>query len=638
MKLIIVESPTKEKTISKFLNKDSVNKNDKYIVKSSYGHVRDLPKNNLGVDEKNNFKPYYIVLPKAKKVISELKKLAQQAKDIYLATDYDREGESIAWHLVNVLGLDINKVLRITFHEITERAIIDALQNPRKIDMNLVNSQQARRIIDRLVGYKISPLLWKKISNRLSAGRVQSVALKFIYDREVEIEKFVPQEYWTIECEFYKEESNILKTKLTHINGKKLDKLDIKTKDESEKIVEEVKSIGFGKILDIKKEKKHKTPPEPYITSTLQQEASWKLKFSPSKTMFIAQSLYEGVDLGNNERVGLITYMRTDSVYVSPYAVEELRNYIKEKFTDKYLSDEIRKYKTKIKNAQEAHEAIRPTSVYREPDQIKKYLTSDQYKIYKLIWQRFVSTQMKDLEYEHIIVKIDVGNKYIFESEIKNLLFDGYTKIYPEEQKEETNISFEINKTETLKVANCINKQHFTEPPSRYTEASLIKELEKNGIGRPSTYATIVDTLKFRGYVQLKERKFYITSLGKEVVELLSKYFQDIVSNSYTANVEKLLDKISQGKENWIKVVETFYKPLITQLKKAMEEIKSKNEVVSDQTCTLCGGRLILRTSKYGKFLSCEKFPKCKFKVNNYEKSKGSTESTTNTADISKNT
>lgn len=638
MKLIIVESPTKEKTISKFLDKDSINKSNKYIVKSSYGHVRDLPKNNLGIDEKNNFKPYYIVLPKAKKVISELKKLAQQAKDIYLATDYDREGESIAWHLVNVLGLDINKVLRITFHEITERAIIDALQNPRKINMDLVNSQQARRVIDRLVGYKISPLLWKKITNRLSAGRVQSAALKFIYDREVEIEKFVPQEYWTIECEFYKEESNLLKAKLTYINSKKLDKLDIKTKEESEKIVHEIKNIGFGEVVDIKKEKKKKSPPEPYITSTLQQEASWKLKFSPSKTMFIAQSLYEGVDLGGGERVGLITYMRTDSVYVSPYAVEELRNYIKEKFTDRYLSDEVRKYKTKIKNAQEAHEAIRPTSVYREPDQIKKYLTPDQYKLYKLIWQKFVATQMKNLEYEHIIVKIDVGNKYTFETEVKNLLFDGYTKIYPEEQKDIKEISLEIGKKEILKIMNCTNKQHFTEPPARYTEASLIKELEKNGIGRPSTYATIVDTLKLRGYVQLKERKFYITPLGKEVIELLSKYFPDIIDKSYTANIEKLLDKISQGKENWIKVIATFYKPLIEQLNKAMREVKSKNEVVSEQKCQLCGSRLIVRTSKYGKFLSCENFPKCNFKINNYEKTKPQSSTVTNTSDSSKNT
>ncbi len=636
MKLIIVESPTKEKTIFKFLNKQSSSSNKEYIVKSSYGHVRDLPKNNLGIDEKNSFKPYYVVLPKSKKVISELKKFVQQAQEIYLATDYDREGESIAWHLVNVLGLDIDKVLRITFHEITERAIIEALNNPRKIDMNLVNAQQARRIIDRLVGYKISPLLWKKITNRLSAGRVQSVALKFIYDRELEIKKFVPQEYWTIECEFHRDKNHLLETKLTHINGKKLDKLDIKTKDEAEKIIEEVKNVGFGKILSIKREEKYKSPPEPYITSTLQQEASWKLKFSPSKTMLIAQSLYEGVDLGNNERVGLITYMRTDSVYVSPYAIDELRQYIKEKFSEQYLSEDIRKYKTKVKNAQEAHEAIRPTSVYREPEQIKKYLTQDQYKLYKLIWQRFVATQMKDLKYENIIVKIDVNNKFMFESNIKKILFDGYTKIYPEEQKEETKKFFEVNQDEILKVGSCISKQHFTEPPQRYTEASLIKELEKNGIGRPSTYATIVDTLKLRGYVQLKERKFYITSLGKEVIELLSKYFPDIIDKSYTANIEKLLDKISQGKEDWVKVVSLFYNPLLKQLKRAMEEVKPKNEVVSDQRCQLCGGRLIVRTSRYGKFLSCENFPKCKFKINNYEKSGIKTEPTTNNSDISK--
>ncbi|MCS7228291.1 MAG: DNA topoisomerase, partial [Endomicrobia bacterium] len=349
MNLIIVESPTKERTIARFLNdSENTNSNQKFIVKSSYGHVRDLPPDKLGVDEKNNFKPYYIILPKAKKVISELKKFLPKVKNVYLATDYDREGESIAWHLVEVLGLDINKVQRITFHEITKKAILDALQHPRKIDMNLVNSQQARRIIDRLVGYKLSPLLWSKIANKLSAGRVQSAALKFIYDREIEIEKFVPQEYWSIECEFYKEQNeNSLKTKLVKINDEKLEKFDIKTQQEAQQIVDEVKKIATGIVVSIETEEKIKSPPAPYITSTLQQESSWKLKFSPSKTMAIAQSLYEGVELGRGERVGLITYMRTDSTYVSPYAIEELRQYIKERFSEEYLCEQIRRYKTK---------------------------------------------------------------------------------------------------------------------------------------------------------------------------------------------------------------------------------------------------------------------------------------------------
>ncbi len=627
MKVIIVESPTKERTIAKFLSKS----NDKYIVKSSYGHVRDLPKNLLGVDEKNNFKPYYVVLPKAKKVISELKKIVQQAEKIYLATDYDREGEAIAWHLTRVLGLSLDDVLRITFHEITPQAIYDALLHPRKIDMNLVDSQQARRIIDRLVGYKISPLLWKKISNGLSAGRVQSAALKFIYDREKEIQNFVPQEYWSIECEFYKEGTQqVLNTKLVSIEGKKLEKLDIRSKDEAEKIVNEVKKIGFGRIIDIKIEEKNKSPSEPYVTSTLQQEASWKLKFSPSKTMSIAQSLYEGVDLGNKERVGLITYMRTDSVFVSDYAIEELRRYIKEKFTESYLSEKVREYKTKIKNAQEAHEAIRPTSVYREPEKIKQYLSEDQYKLYKLIWTRFVATQMKDLKYNNIVINIDVDKKYLFEFETKEVLFDGFTKILPEEYKKDNTqyIKIEIsnlNKDDILKIKDCLQKQHFTEPPARYTEASLIKELEKNGIGRPSTYATIVDTLKQRGYVKLKERKFYITELGKEVIELLSKYFTEIVDKSYTAKIENLLDKIAQGKEKWVKVVNMFYEPIIKEIEKANKEIKpKKTEIFAGKKCELCGGSLIIRKSKYGKFLSCENFPKCKYKTN-YEKNSFST-------------
>jgi DNA topoisomerase-1 len=561
-------------------------------------------------------------LPKAKKVIYELKKIVKQCETIYLATDYDREGEAIAWHLTKVLGLDLENVLRITFHEITPQAIYEALSNPRKIDLNLVNSQQARRIIDRLVGYKLSPLLWEKIANGLSAGRVQSVALKFIYDREKEIENFVPQEYWTVECEFFKEDQ-VLNTKLVSIDGKKLEKLDIKSKEEAEKIVDEVKKIGFGKIVNVKIEEKTKSPSEPYITSTLQQEASWKLKFSPSKTMSIAQSLYEGVDLGNNERVGLITYMRTDSVFVSEYAIEELRKYIKEKFSEDYLSKNIRKYKTKIKNAQEAHEAIRPTSVYREPDKIKQYLTEDQYKLYKLIWTRFVATQMEDMKYQNIVVDIEVDKKYVFQYETKKILFEGYTKVLPEEKKEVNQYVeiIELNKGDELKIKDCVAKQHFTEPPARYTEASLIKELEKNGIGRPSTYATIVDTLKQRRYVELKERKFYITELGKEVVEILSKYFTEIIDKSYTAKIEKLLDKIAQGKENWVKIVNIFYEPLTKEIEKASQEIKpKKNEILVSKKCELCGGSLVVRKSRFGKFLSCENFPKCRYKAKYDEK------------------
>ncbi len=630
MNLIIVESPSKEKTISKFLS-NSKEFNEKFIVKSSYGHIRDLPTNSLGVDEKNDFKPYYILLPRAKRIVAELKKFLPKVSNVYLATDFDREGEAIAWHIVKVLGLNNDKVKRITFHEITPSAIFEALKNPRTIDMNLVNSQQARRIIDRLVGYKISPLLWKKIANKLSAGRVQSAALKFIYDRELEIEKFIPQEYWSIECDFFKKEDDkIIKARLKSIDNKKLDKLDIKNEEEAKKIVEEVKKVGSGEVIDIKVEEKLKSPLEPFITSTLQQEASKKLNFSPSKTMSIVQSLYEGVDLGNSERVGLITYMRTDSTYVSPYAIEELRKFIKENYGEKYLHEQIRKFKTKVKNAQEAHEAIRPTSVYRTPENIKEYLSTEQYKLYKLIWQRFVATQMKDIKYQNIIIKIDVGEKFLFESEVKKVIFEGYTIIYPYEKLEEADIpKVEIN--EILNIKNCYGKQHFTEPPSRYTEASLIKELEKNGIGRPSTYATIVDTLKQRGYVILKDRKFHITSLGKQVTELLTKYFPEIVDKFYTAKIEKLLDKISQGKENWVKVVSLCYEPIIKEIEVASKEVKSKNEVFQGEKCKICGGNMIIRSSKYGKFLSCENYPRCKYKINYYEENKLQTKNTSGT-------
>ncbi|MCX7956372.1 MAG: type I DNA topoisomerase [Endomicrobia bacterium] len=620
MKLIIVESPTKEKTISRFLQDT---KEDKFVVKSSYGHVRDLPRKSLGVDEKDSFKPSYIILPKSKKIISELKKIVTQAKDVYLATDYDREGESIAWHLVVVLGLDINKVKRITFHEITPKAILEALNHPRKIDKNLVDSQQARRVIDRLVGYKLSPLLWKKIANKLSAGRVQSVALKFIYDREKLIEDFKPQEYWTVEGEFSNIKDvtdNLIKAKLTHIDNKKLDKLDIKTEEEAEKIVKEIKSVNTCNIDDIKTDIKQKSPPPPYITATLQQEASWKLKFSPSKTMFIAQSLYEGVEIDTSDRIGLITYMRTDSTYVSPFAVENLRKFVCENYGKDYLCEIPRKYKTKVKNAQEAHEAIRPTDVYLTPEKLKKHLTQDQYKLYELIWKRFVATQMKDMSYKNITIYINVKNKYIFTSEYKKIIFDGYSKVLEEEISSGDKVIENLSKNDSLYIINCFGKQHFTEPPQRYTEASLIKELEKNGIGRPSTYATIVDTLKSRGYVNLKERKFCITPLGKSVIELLSNFFPEVVDKNYTAKIEEMLDKISEGKENWVKVVSLCYEPLIKSLNKASMEIKSKHEIVSSEKCKLCGADLIVRNSKYGKFLSCKNFPKCKYKQN-YESS-----------------
>lgn len=626
LNLIIVESPTKEKTISRFLDKEKLGA--KFIVKSSYGHIRDLPTSTLGVDENNNFEPKYLLLPRAKKILPILKKIADESSVVYLATDYDREGESIAWHLSEALKLKKDKIKRITFHEITPQAILESLKNPREIEQNLVNSQQSRRILDRLVGYKISPLLWQRIANKLSAGRVQSAALKIIYDREVEIENFVPQEYWTIDAEFFKEDSpdKIIKSRLKYIEGKKIDKLEIKTSTDAEKIVSEVKNANCGKIVEIKKEIKSKKPLPPFVTSTLQQEASRKLRFSPSKTMMIAQSLYEGVELDSKEPIGLITYMRTDSVFVSEVAIKEVREYIKNEFSEKYLPKQPNKYKTKTVNAQEAHEAIRPTSVFRDVKKIKPYLSEDQFKLYKLIWERFVSSQMEDMKYEHTVVKIFVEPKYTFESEGKKIVFDGFTIFYQEDSEEEKEgtIFPELQKEEMLNLKDCSTKQNFTEPPARYNEASLIKELEKNSIGRPSTYATIVDTLKSRGYVVLKERKFYITQVGKDVINFLSKYFPQIVEKTYTAKIEKLLDKICEGKENWVNVIKIFYEPIKKEIENISKEIQPKKSEKTDIQCKLCNGKLMIRNSKYGKFLSCENFPKCKYKMSyeEYEKLK----------------
>jgi len=630
-KLLVVESPTKEKTISRFLqalNQSGSGQGD-FIIKSSYGHVRDLPEKKLGVNIEKNFQPNYVILSKTKKILSSLKKLSTAAEKIYLATDYDREGEAIAWHLIELLKPDKEKVKRITFHEITPEAILEALKNPREIDLNLVNAQQARRILDRLVGYKISPLLWRKVKSGLSAGRVQSVALRLICDREEEITKFKPQEYWTITAQLSKieTEENFL-AELVEYENKKLEKLSISDEKQVEKIVSSLQGLPYWVNKVLFKEKK-RGPLPPFTTATLQQESARKLFFSANKTMFLAQQLYEGIELGSEfsegGMVGLITYHRTDSYQVAESARNEAVKYITGKYGVEFLPAKPRIYKTKIKGAQEAHEAIRPTSVYREPEKIKDYLTPDQLKLYVLIWQRFLASQMADAIFDTMTVDISAGNlgmhqsgAYlgIFRATGQKIKFPGFLKIYDLNEEKER-ILPQLDEGENLHLLKLIPGQHFTEPPAKYNEASLIKTLEKYGIGRPSTYAPIISTIIERKYVELKERKFYPTELGKTINELVKRHFPKIVDINFTAEMEKNLDEIARGKINWTAMLNNFYSSFSQILKLAeeeMEKLRSPAEK-TEEICSECGAMMLLRNSRYGKFLSCSRYPACKNKI-----------------------
>jgi len=630
-KLLVVESPTKEKTISRFLqalNQSGSGQGD-FIIKSSYGHVRDLPEKKLGVNIEKNFQPNYVILSKTKKILSSLKKLSTAAEKIYLATDYDREGEAIAWHLIELLKPDKEKVKRITFHEITPEAILEALKNPREIDLNLVNAQQARRILDRLVGYKISPLLWRKVKSGLSAGRVQSVALRLICDREEEITKFKPQEYWTITAQLSKieTEENFL-AELVEYENKKLEKLSISDEKQVEKIVSSLQGLPYWVNKVLFKEKKREPLP-PFTTATLQQESARKLFFSANKTMFLAQQLYEGIELGSEfsegGMVGLITYHRTDSYQVAESARNEAVKYITGKYGVEFLPAKPRIYKTKIKGAQEAHEAIRPTSVYREPEKIKDYLTPDQLKLYVLIWQRFLASQMADAIFDTMTVDISAGNlgmhqsgAYlgIFRATGQKIKFPGFLKIYDLNEEKER-ILPQLDEGENLHLLKLIPGQHFTEPPAKYNEASLIKTLEKYGIGRPSTYAPIISTIIERKYVELKERKFYPTELGKTINELVKRHFPKIVDINFTAEMEKNLDEIARGKINWTAMLNNFYSSFSQILKLAeeeMEKLRSPAEK-TEEICSECGAMMLLRNSRYGKFLSCSRYPACKNKI-----------------------
>lgn len=604
MKLIVVESPAKAQTIKKFLGKD-------FIIEATFGHIRDLPKKDLGVDIKNNFAPTYVVLSGRKKIISQIKKIGKIADEIYLACDFDREGEAIAWHVIEACGFgkENKKVKRITFIEITKEAILKALKNPRGIDFDLVDSQQARRILDRLVGYKLSPFLWKKIKRGLSAGRVQSVTVRLIVAREKEIENFIPEEFWGIEAEF---EKNNQKFSAKLIKKGK-EKIKIKNQKEAEKYKKELLLKNFF-VKDIQeREEKIKTLP-PFNTATLQQEAFLRLGFSSKKTMFLAQQLYEGIDLGKGKREGLITYMRTDSFHISQLALNATRKFIKEYFGEKYLPKTPRFYKTKTLKAQEAHEAIRPTFPQKTPESFKKQLSEDQYKLYDLIWRRLLASQMNEALFKIKDIEIEASS-YIFATQSKELIFDGFLKIYPLKIEEKSLPPLLVS--EKLKLLQILTYQRFTKPPSRYTEATLIKALEEKGIGRPSTYVPIISTIQQRGYVAREGRYFRPLEIGIIVNNLLVEHFPEIVDVGFTAEMEENLDKIAEGKINFKKVLEEFYNPFSKTLESKYELVERINLTKkTKETCPQCKAFLVQKQGRYGSFLACENFPKCKFTKN----------------------
>lgn len=603
--LIIVESPAKTRTLKNFLG-------NRFDIRASMGHVRDLPKSDLGVDIENNFKPRYVTLRERRETLKELREAVKKADRVYLASDPDREGEAIAWHLTEELKLE--NPLRIEFNEITRSAVLNALQNPRPLDERRINAQQARRILDRLVGYKLSPLLWKKVKSRLSAGRVQSVAVRLICDREAEIEAFVPQEYWTITARLSRqEEEQIFEAKLLEHAGQKI---EIPNSAKAQSILADLEGADFV-VQAIKKRQQRRHPAPPFITSTLQQEASRKLAFSARRTMTVAQQLYEGVEVGEEGHIGLITYMRTDSTRIANEALEQVRTFIAQNYGQEYLPPEPRKYKSSS-TAQGAHEAIRPTSVLRTPQSVKPYLTPDQYRLYALIWQRFVACQMASAVLD--VTTVDIKAKdYLFRASGSIVRFPGFTVVYTEsreeEGEEESRLPLpELSEGELLRLWELLPRQHFTEPPPRYTEASLVKALEEKGIGRPSTYATIISTIQERGYVVLEEKRFRPTELGRKVNELLVKWFPDILDVEFTARVEQELDDIEAGNEDWIKVLWGFYGPFAQELETALEQMErvKVEPVTTEVQCPNCGRPMVLRQSRFGTFLGCSGFPECR--------------------------
>jgi DNA topoisomerase-1 len=610
--LLIVESPTKVKTLSKFLGKE-------FTIKASVGHIKDLPKKELGVDIDNNLNPTYVVIEGKEKVLKDLKKSARSADRIFLGPDPDREGEAIAWHIAAELNGSSDRVFRVEFNEITEKAVTDAIKHPRKIDMNLVDAQQARRILDRLVGYKLSPLLWRKVRRGLSAGRVQSVSVRLVVDREREIEAFKPREYWSITASLEGKEPPPFDAKLFHINDAKA---DIKNEEQAQGILKDLDGSNFS-VKKIEKKKRRRSPAPPFITSTLQQEASRKLRFTAKKTMMIAQQLYEGIELGGEGSVGLITYMRTDSVKIATEAQQEARALIRGEFGKDYLPQKPPVYKSK-KSAQEAHEAIRPTSVIRTPDSLKGYLSRDQRNLYKLIWNRFVASQMHVALLEQTSIDIipglgnsGEGHNYTFRATGTVVQFPGFMKLYTESGDngpDEEGLLPSLAEGDVLKTLSITPKQHFTQPPPRYTEASLVKELEAKGIGRPSTYATIMSTIQDRKYTEKNEGKFKPTELGMLVTDMLVERFSELMDYNFTANMEDNLDKIEEGGLKWVDIVMDFYTPFDKDLLDAMESLgKVKPEdIPTDEVCDKCGNTMVIKWGRHGRFIACTGYPDCK--------------------------
>jgi len=619
-KLVIVESPAKARTLNRILGNN-------YTIKASSGHVRDLPQKSLGVDVTRDFEPEYVLIPQKRKLIRELKEIANSAAAIYLATDPDREGEAIAWHLVEAAKLDKDKIpiRRVTFHEITKGAVEQAFSNPGSINMHLVNAQQARRILDRLVGYKLSPLLWRKVQRGLSAGRVQSAAVRIVVDRERQIEGFSPTEYWTIEAELIRalpqnQESSFGATLVGLGDGTKL---AILNQSEAERITAELDKASYAvKMIQAKEVARQPVPP--FITSTLQQEAWRKLRFSAKQTMAIAQGLYEGLPIGDEGSVGLITYMRTDSTHIAAGAIAETRDFIAHKYGTNFLPPQPRTFVKKSKWAQEAHEAIRPTKIYREPSQLHPFLNDQQLKLYELIWKRMIASQMPAALFDTITIDIEASctlpkKEYLLRATSSSVKFQGFMVIYTEgkdESEPDKAATAPLPKLEAgdkLELLGLFPEQHFTQPPARYTEATLIKALEQKGIGRPSTYAPILSTIQDRNYVQKSGGKFHVDELGFIVNDLLAKHFPKIIDLDFTAQMEAKLDKIAQGKEEWVPLLQKFYFPFEKTLHKASEQIEKINIAkLTSEICPNCGRAMVIKVGRYGKFLACSGYPECK--------------------------
>ncbi|WP_348622139.1 type I DNA topoisomerase [Paenibacillus polymyxa] len=603
--LVIVESPSKAKTIGKYLG-------SKYIVKASMGHIRDLPKSQIGVEVENDFNPKYITIRGKGSILKELKDARKKVKKVYLAADPDREGEAIAWHLAHALELDDTADCRVVFNEITKQAVKDAFKTPRKINMDLVNAQQARRILDRLVGYKISPLLWKKVKKGLSAGRVQSVAVKIILDRENEISEFVPEEYWTITAKLAIKDSTF-EAKFHKLRG---EKKELSSEADVQEVLEAIGKSSY-KVRDVKEKERLRNPSPPFTTSSLQQEAARKLNFRASKTMSVAQQLYEGVDLGKEGTVGLITYMRTDSTRIAASAQEEAKELIIQKYGEAFVPETPRQYSKKAANAQDAHEAIRPTSALRDPETVKPFMSRDQFRLYKLVWERFMASQMASAIMDTLSVDIEAGET-IFRAAGSKVRFPGFMKVYVEGnddgKTEEDKLLPPLQTGDKLKKEAVEPKQHFTQPPPRYTEARLVKTLEELGIGRPSTYAPTLETIQKRGYVAIEEKKFFPTELGELVIEQMEEFFPEILNVEFTANMEGDLDHVEEGEGNWVKVLSDFYESFEKRLEVAEEEMKEieiKDEV-SDVICDKCGSQMVYKLGRFGKFLACSAFPDCR--------------------------